>query len=90
MPPAMPLVLGLVIIVGFTALLAGSTSSRQPPRGRPRRSTNDTGGESVTELASRDPVEALRRYGTSDDAARLSQQGVDLGGLGYGGGDGAS
>ncbi len=35
------------------------------------------------DLSFHDPVEALLRYGTPDDAARLAEQEVDLKGLGY-------
>ena len=49
-----------------------------------RRSGPVGGGFGIErELALRDPVEALLRYGTPADAARLAEQGQDLSALGY-------
>ncbi len=84
----MPPLLGIALIVGL-GLLVGSSAVRSGGErpARPRRriapSSDPFPDESATELAARDPLEALRRYGTEADAARLAESGVDLAALGY-------
>lgn len=73
----MLILLMLAIAIGV-ALSAGRRSP--PAEHLPSLLADDL---SPSELAVNDPVEALLRYGMPDDAARLGEQGVDLGGLGY-------
>src|SRR5690349_600965 len=79
--PAMVVILFFVLIVAVIAIgaLAG------PRRPAPSRNhvTSDESELTPSELAASDPLEALRRYGTSADAARLIHEGVDLSALGY-------
>ena len=74
-----PMIL-LGILFFMLVVIAGAVNSAKrrdpPPPALPDE-------RSASELAADDPVEALLRYGTTDDAARLADQGVDLGGLGY-------
>lgn len=71
----------LLLFVGamIVAILIGTASrgDRRPPAPTP------PSDRSPTELAADDPIEALLRYGTPDDASHLADQGVDLGALGY-------
>lgn len=77
----MPAVLGLALILGLGLLLTSSSPRKGLPQRRSAR--RDDPDESLSELAARDPIEALRRYGTPEDAVRLGGNGIDLGGLGY-------
>jgi hypothetical protein len=81
----MTLILLLVFFVAAVALGAmrgrGAAMPPRPPAPLDPDSLREE--ESSSELALRDPVEALLRYGTPADAARLSDQGIDLGALGY-------
>lgn len=43
----------------------------------------DLSNQSPGDLEQRDQLEALKQYGTPADAARLKEQGIDLGALGY-------
>jgi hypothetical protein len=75
------LVILAVVAFAATVVRQGGSAARALPRAPiPPRSDEF---ESPSELALRDPVEALWRYGTTDDAARLAEQGVDLTALGY-------
>ena len=76
----------LLLILALVALAAavvqqGGPDARPLPRSSVPPPFDDD--ESPSELALRDPVEALRRYGTPADAARLTEQGNDLSALGY-------
>ena len=76
--------IALLIILALVALAAAAVrgdSPSAPPR--PTRPDPLVLDERPSELALRDPVEALRRYGTPADAARLAEQGQDLSALGY-------
>ena len=81
----MTLLLLLVLLAVVVAIV--SKGRRAAPSPRPpmliAAPTIDKEEESPTELAERDPIDALLRYGTPADAARLAEQGVDLSGLGY-------
>ena len=76
MVPVMLILLMLAIVIGVAL-----ASRRSPPAEHLPSSLADD--LSPSELAVVDPVEALLRYGTPDDVARLGEQGIDLGGLGY-------
>lgn len=66
------------------AALAGPGASHRPPR-RMCPPAPEPAGEDPSDLAARDPVAALLRYGTPDtaDTLRESGRGDDLHGLGY-------
>lgn len=70
----------LAILFVAIVMIAGAANSNRrsdlPPPLQPQ-------SPSPTEFAAQDPVEALLRYGTPEDADRLARQGVDLGALGY-------
>ncbi len=71
----------ILLVLAIAIGVALSASRRSPPDEHlPSLLADD---RSPSELAAEDPVAALLRYGTPDDAARLKEQGVDLGGLGY-------
>ena len=72
------IIFGLLMFV-LVVIAGAAKSARQ--RERPPLALPDD--RSPSELAAEDPVEALLRYGTPADAARLADQGVDLGALGY-------
>jgi hypothetical protein len=74
--------IALLIILALVALAAAAARGGSPAA-RPRRPAPLDIDESPSELALRDPVEALLRYGTPADAARLAEQGQDLSALGY-------
>ena len=74
------LFVGLILLVGVLAGASGARATKPPSR---ITADPDPDEPTPSELALEDPLEALRRYGTPDDAARLSGQGVDLGALGY-------
>lgn len=77
------MILPLLALVAFAAAAVRQGASGAPPEpGLPAPPQFDE-PESPTELALRDPVEALLRYGTPADAARLAEQGTDLSALGY-------
>ena len=76
--------IALLIILALLGLAAAAAKGGSPPAPpRPRRPDPVEVDESPSELALRDPVEALLRYGTPADAARLADQGQDLSALGY-------
>jgi len=76
--------IALLIILALVALAAAAARGESPPAPpRPIRPDPLDIDESPSELALRDPVEALLRYGTPADAARLAEQGQDLSALGY-------
>ncbi len=72
--------IGIGLIVVLTLALGSSARRKAAPPITPLEPADD---ETITEFAASDPVEALLRYGTPEDAANLKAQGVDLGGLGY-------
>lgn len=81
-----PIGIGAVVILALA--LAGSTRRREPSQGSEADLAEELDGPfegepDASALALDDPLEALTRYGTADDAARLAEQGVDLSGLGY-------
>ncbi|MDQ3145145.1 MAG: hypothetical protein M3Q57_09765 [Pseudomonadota bacterium] len=79
----MLLIFLLVSFVIFAAAVSTRLNADPPPDEQlPFRPLFDE-REDPAELAERDPVEALLRHGTPDDAARLAEQGVDLEALGY-------
>lgn len=67
------------------AALAGPGASGRSPRRRMRPHAPAPAGEEPSDLAARDPVAALLRYGTPDTADYLREtgRGDDLHGLGY-------
>lgn len=77
--------LGIGLITGLALLLGSSTArlGRTPARRLPRRPEPQIEEETIAELIASDPIEALRRYGTPQDAARLAERGVNLAALGY-------
>lgn len=77
----MPAVLGIALILGLGLLLGSSSARNATPRRLARPDTD--WDESPSELAAHDPIEALRRFGTPEDAARLGGMGADLDSLGY-------
>lgn len=56
---------------------------RERRRQRRRASTPPPPHETFEEELARDPIGALGRYGTPEDAERLRAQGIDLEALGY-------
>lgn len=72
----------LVLALGVASAVRGQGSFTPPPRLIAPASEADE-EESPSDLVMRDPVEALLRYGTPQDTARLSEQGADLSALGY-------
>jgi hypothetical protein len=78
----MILLLVLALVAFAAAVVRQGTPGAPPvPRHPALPELGDT--ESPSELSLRDPVDALRRYGTPADAARLAEQGTDLSALGY-------
>ena len=77
----MMIVLLFLLLAAVLAIAIGESASRARPAAPPAEPLPDE--PSPTEFAAEDPLAALVRYGTPDDAARLGEQGVDLGGLGY-------
>jgi hypothetical protein len=84
--------IAILLLVAVVVLIAAvGLGSARPRQARPERiSPRQTPAPSSmpdeptpTVLALDDPVEALLRYGTPADAARLAEQGVDLAALGY-------
>ena len=76
--------IALLIILALVALAAAAARGDSPPAPpRPIRPDPVDIDESPSELALRDPVEALLRDGTPAGAARLAEQGQDLSALGY-------
>ena len=77
----------LYLLVPVAILLVGVLLARRKPAAPPRRDDSDAElvalEDSASELAMRDPVEALLRFGTPADAERLARDGTDLGALGY-------
>jgi len=78
----------LLILLVFLIVAIGVASARRgaptrPPLMIPPPIDPGADEESPVELSQRDPVEAMLRYGTPEDAARLIGQGVDLSTLGY-------
>ena len=63
------------------ALLGQDRERRQ--RERRRADAAPPPRDAVLDEIERDPVHALARYGTPDDAERLIAQGIDLEALGY-------
>jgi hypothetical protein len=72
------------MLLWAVAALAGPSASPKPSR-RMRPPAPEPAGEDPSDLAARDPVEALLRYGTADTAQNLREtgRGDDLHGLGY-------
>jgi len=56
---------------------------RRRERARRRADAAPPPRDAVLDEIERDPVHALARYGTPDDAERLIAQGIDLEALGY-------
>jgi len=81
----MTVVLFLILLLLVVAVIASNWSRSIGPPGPPRGNTGALliDEETVTDLAARDPVEALLRYGTPADAERLADEGVDLSALGH-------
>jgi hypothetical protein len=80
----------LILILAFFLLAVAVAVMRGPGPAVPRLDSRAPIApdsmrepESPAELALADPVEALLRYGTPADAARLADQGIDLAALGY-------
>lgn len=73
----------ILALVAFAAAVVRQGSSGARPLTGPPIPRGSDDFESTSELALRDPIEALQRYGTPADAARLAEQGVDLAALGY-------
>ncbi len=72
-----------IAVIVVLALGLGASARREPQPRRFAPLDPPPEDETPSELALRDPVEALLRYGTPADAARLAEQGVDLGALGH-------
>lgn len=75
-------VFGIAAIV-VLALGLGSSSKRSRPGPRSIDPPVEPAAPTASDLALEVPLEALRRYGTTADAASLTDQGVDLAALGY-------
>ena len=73
----------MVILFFLGIVLLIVLGARHRNRSAPPLSLPPPDEPSPSELAADDPVEALLRYGTPEDAARLKEQGVDPGELGY-------
>lgn len=67
-----------LLVVVVIALAVGATAA---PPAKPRRPEPEP--EDPMTLADRDPIEALRIYGTPETADQLRAQGIDLAALGY-------
>lgn len=67
-----------LLVVVVIALAVGATAA---PPAKPRRLEPEP--EDAVTLVDRDPIEALRIYGTPETADQLRAQGVDLAALGY-------
>lgn len=74
---------GAMLLLAVAALAGPGVSHRPSRRMRPR--APEPAGEDPSDLAARDPVAALSRYGTPDTAEYLGEtgRGGDLHGLGY-------
>lgn len=70
--------LAMLILVAFVVMAAAKPAAR-----RSMPTPAEPSDESPIELADRDPVEVLLRYGTPETAEHLRQQSIDLGALGY-------
>ncbi|MEO5972578.1 MAG: hypothetical protein ABIP91_04355 [Sphingomicrobium sp.] len=72
-----------IAVIVVLALGLGASARRPPqPRG-PAPLDPPPDDQTPSEIALDDPLEALLRYGTPADAARLAEQGVDLAALGH-------
>jgi hypothetical protein len=67
--------IGIGIATGTGHMRSGKVGGNKPPARLPE--------PTPSELEQIDQLEALRRYGTSEDAARLRDIGIDLGALGH-------
>lgn len=65
------------------ALIGQDRERRQRRRERLRADAAPPPRDTVLDEIERDPVHALARYGTPEDAERLIAQGIDLEALGY-------
>lgn len=74
------LLLFSIAVIGIGVAVGQSPDRRGPNSVAPPEPSEEP---TPSEFALQDPVEALRRYGTPADAARLAEQGVDLTALGY-------
>ena len=73
--------MGLMLVLIITLGVAAAATAKRPAKvGRKAEPAVDP---APGELAPDDQLDALLRYGTPADAAKLAQQGVDLTGLGY-------
>jgi len=73
----------MVILFFIAIVVLVMLGARHRNRIAPPLSLPPPDERSPSALAADDPVEALLRYGSPEDAARLNEQGVDLGELGY-------
>lgn len=71
------LLIGAGCLLVLASIVRPSQGTRSPDRG-PAPAADDP-----IERIEQDPAGALAEYGTSDDAARLQAQGIDLTALGY-------
>jgi hypothetical protein len=79
----MTAILLVLALVALAAAVVRQDAPRAPPLPRQAAPPVPDAMESPSELALRDLVEALLRYGTVADAVRLAEQGTDLTALGY-------
>lgn len=82
----MTFVVSFLVIVVMCMIFNAARSRPPAPGAPPARSepfVDDGSPAAIMDLVERDPVAALLKYGDPDTAARLQEQGIDLGALGY-------